>query len=54
MGPAHPHQDPRLLVDEVLLLGRQLPRVQAGKHGLWLRWYHHGWEHGGQAGRQGR
>lgn len=54
VGPTIPHQDPCLLVDEVLLLGRQLPHVQTGKHGLWLWWYHHGWGHGGQAGSQGR
>lgn len=43
-GPAHPHQEERLLVDEVLLLGCQLPRVHAGQQGLrlWLRRHHHG------------
>ena len=57
MGPARPHQDQRLLVDEVLLLDCQLPRVHAGKQGLWLRlwlwlrWHHHGCENGRQSGR---
>lgn len=56
MGPAHPHQDQRLLVDEVLLLDCQLPRVHAGKQGLWLwlrlrLWRHHnGCEYGRQSG----
>lgn len=54
MGPAHPHQDQRLLVDEVLLLDCQLPRVHAGKQGLWLWlwlwWHHNGCEYGRQSG----
>lgn len=52
VASAHPHQNQRLLVDEVLLLDRQLPRIHAGRQGLWLWlwWHHHGCECGRRAG----
>lgn len=44
-------QDQRLLVDEILLLGRQLPCIHAGKQGLWLWWHHHSCKCGRWAGQ---